>query len=244
MSTLATSFHDHSVDISIQLLDTVTADYPRHDFAVRFWNGEVWGNAESSRFTLLLKHPGALRRMLLGANELTLGEAFIFDDFDIEGDLEAAFALGDYLVAHELELLEKVRLAGLLLRLPHNGHNGNHLTPHLIGSPHPNSVTARPSPITTISPTISTRCGSIVAWCIRAPISSQARKTSTPHRLTSWTTSAASSDCVRESGCSMLAAVGEASFYMLPGTSASGLGGSPSASRRRSWRESALKRPD
>ncbi len=136
MSTLATSFHDHSVDISIQLLDTVTADYPRHDFAVRFWNGEVWGNAESSRFTLLLKHPGALRRMLLGANELTLGEAFIFDDFDIEGDLEAAFALGDYLVAHELELLEKVRLAGLLLRLPHNGHNGNHLTPHLIGSPH------------------------------------------------------------------------------------------------------------
>ncbi len=136
MSTLATSVHDHSVDISIQLLDTVTADYPRRDFAVRFWNGEVWGNAETPRFTLVLKHPGALREMLFGANELTLGEAFIYDDFDIEGNLEAAFELGDYLVAHELELLEKVRLAGLLLRLPHNGHNGNHLTPHLVGSPH------------------------------------------------------------------------------------------------------------
>ena len=113
MSTLATSVHDHSVDISIQLLDIVTADYPGRDFAVRFWNGEVWGNTESPRFTLVLKHPGALRKMLFGANELTLGEAFIYDDFDVEGNLEAAFELGDYLVAHELELLEKVRLAGL-----------------------------------------------------------------------------------------------------------------------------------
>ena len=62
MSTLATSVHDHSVDISAQLLDAITADYPRRDFAVRFWNGEVWGNAENPRFTLVLKHPGALRR--------------------------------------------------------------------------------------------------------------------------------------------------------------------------------------
>jgi cyclopropane-fatty-acyl-phospholipid synthase len=136
MSTLATSVHDHSVDISIQLLDIVTADYPGRDFAVRFWSGDVWGNTESPRFTLVLKHPGALRKMLFGANELTLGEAFIYDDFDVEGNLEAAFELGDYLVAHELELLEKVRLAGLLLRLPHNGRHGEHLTPHLVGSPH------------------------------------------------------------------------------------------------------------
>jgi cyclopropane-fatty-acyl-phospholipid synthase len=74
--------------------------------------------------------------MLFGANELTLGEAFIYDDFDVEGDLEAAFEFGDHLVEHELELTEKLRLAGLLLRLPHNGHNGNHLAPHLVGSPH------------------------------------------------------------------------------------------------------------
>jgi len=136
MSTLATSVHDHSVDISTQLLDAIAADYPRRDFAVRFWNGEVWGNTESPRCTFLLKHPGALRRMLFGANELTLGEAFIYDDFDVEGDMEAAFEFGDHLVAHELELTEKLRLAGLLLRLPHNGHNGNHLAPHLVGSPH------------------------------------------------------------------------------------------------------------
>jgi len=136
MSTLATSVRDNSVDISLQLLDTLAADYPRHDFAVRLWSGEIWGNSLQPRFTLVLKHPGALRKMLLGASEVTLGEAYIFDDIDIEGELEAAFEFGDYLVAHELELTEKLRLAGFLLRLPHNGHRGLHLVPQLHGRLH------------------------------------------------------------------------------------------------------------
>ena len=136
MSTLATSVHDHSVDISAQLLDAIAADYPRCDFAVRFWNGETWGNGHKPRFTFLLKHPGALRRMLFGANELTLGESFIYDDFDVEGDLEAAFDFAEYLLAHELELTEKLRLAGLLLRLPHGAPHGDPLALHLVGSPH------------------------------------------------------------------------------------------------------------
>lgn len=136
MSTLAASVHDHSVEISTQLLDAITADYPRRDFAVRFWNGEVWGNTERPRFTFVLKHRGALRRMLFGANELTLGESFIYDDFDVEGNLEAGFEFADYLVAHELELTEKLRLAGLLLRLPHNGHHGEDIGLRLVGGQH------------------------------------------------------------------------------------------------------------
>ena len=39
--------------------------------------------------------------MFLSASELTLGEAYIYDDFDIEGDIEAAFDLADYLLAQE-----------------------------------------------------------------------------------------------------------------------------------------------
>ena len=136
MSTLAASVHDHSVDISTQLLDAVTADYRRCEFAVRFWNGDVWGSTKHPSFTLVLKHPGALRQMLSGANELNLGEAYIYDDFDVEGSLEAAFEFGDYLVAHQLGLSKKLRLASLFLRLPHDGHYGDHLAPHLVGSPH------------------------------------------------------------------------------------------------------------
>jgi cyclopropane-fatty-acyl-phospholipid synthase len=39
--------------------------------------------------------------MFHAPSELTLGEAYIYDDFDIEGDMEAAFDLADYLLGHE-----------------------------------------------------------------------------------------------------------------------------------------------
>ena len=137
MSTLARTTRDHAVERSVEVLESLTADYPRHDFAVRFWNGDTWGNSASPRFTMVLKHPGSLRRMLLGANQLTLGEGYIYDDFDVVGNLEAAFELGDYLMAHELELTEKLRLAGLLLRLPHGDHRHERpAAPHLRGSLH------------------------------------------------------------------------------------------------------------
>lgn len=136
MSTLTTSIRDRSVDTSIQLLDTLTADYPHRNFAVRFWTGESWGNTIDPRFTFVLKHPGSLRQMLRGANEVTLGDAYIYDDFDVEGDLEAAFEFADWLIANDLELGEKLRLAGLLLKLPHNGHHGERHAPHIHGSVH------------------------------------------------------------------------------------------------------------
>jgi cyclopropane-fatty-acyl-phospholipid synthase len=136
MSTVVNQVRDHAAEISLELLDSITADYPRRDFAVRLWNGELWGDAASPRFTFVLKHSGALRCMLLGANQLTLGEAYIYDDFDVEGNLEAALEFGDYLVAHELELMEKLRLAGLLLRLPNGDHHHGHVEPHLHGSAH------------------------------------------------------------------------------------------------------------
>ena len=137
MSTVARTIGDRSIDLAIDLLDILIADYPRHDFAVRLWNGESWGNSRNPRFIFVLKHAGALRRMLVGANELTLGEAFIYDDFDVEGDLEAAFGFADYLVRHELELTEKLHVAGILLRLP-NGHrhDATVLQPHLHGKAH------------------------------------------------------------------------------------------------------------
>lgn len=136
MSTVASSVRDHSVEVSLRLLDILTADYPLHDFAVRLWSGEIWGNTLNPQFTLILKHAGALRRMLLGASELTLGESYIFDDFDVAGDLESAFSFGDYLVQHELELTEKLRLAGLLFRLPHPHDHADGQHPRLRGKLH------------------------------------------------------------------------------------------------------------
>lgn len=136
MSSLA-RLNDRTVDLSLQVLETIVADYPRLDFAVRLWDGFTWGNTVAPRFTMVLQHPGALRRMILGSSELSLGESYIYNDFDVEGDLEAAFQFGDYLVKHELELSEKLRLAGALLQLPGGpAHSGPALVPHLHGKLH------------------------------------------------------------------------------------------------------------
>lgn len=138
MSNLARAVHDTSVEITFEVLDAVLADCPRRDFAIRLWSGGVWGCSENPRFSLVLKYPGSLRRMLLGANQLTLGEAYIYEDFDIEGDIHAAFDFGEYLMMHELELMEKLHLAGLLFRLPHHDNHleSHHLGPHLHGRRH------------------------------------------------------------------------------------------------------------
>ncbi len=136
MSTLAPSLKDRSLDISRQLLEALTVDYPGHDLAVRFWDGSTWGNTEHPRFTFVLKHPGALREMLSDPNQLTLGEAYIHDDFDVEGDLEAAFAFVEDLVATEIAVSRKLQLAALLLKLPGRQRSRLAAGPQLVGALH------------------------------------------------------------------------------------------------------------
>ncbi len=78
-----------------RILRALLGPAPR-GLAVRLWDGTVWPpSPQEPRVTLVLTHPGALRAMLRGPLDLALGEAFVGGDFEIEGDLEAAFALVD-----------------------------------------------------------------------------------------------------------------------------------------------------
>jgi cyclopropane-fatty-acyl-phospholipid synthase len=67
---------------------------------------------------LALKHRGALGRMFLPGTEVGLTEAYLHDDFDIEGDIAVAFEIGDFLLAHLGDWRNKLKLAGLLAALP------------------------------------------------------------------------------------------------------------------------------
>src|SRR5215472_6017383 len=108
-----------AIQISTGFLESLLAGYPQRDFQVRFWDDSIWGSNPEPRFTLVLKHPGALREMFLAPSELTLAEAYICDDFDIEGDIQAAFHLADYLLDQGTRTLpHNLRLASLLHRLP------------------------------------------------------------------------------------------------------------------------------
>lgn len=59
-------------------------------FAVRLWDGTVLPTQGPPCFTLVIRSPGAVRRMFRPPLELALGEAFIRGDCDVEGDLFAA----------------------------------------------------------------------------------------------------------------------------------------------------------
>ncbi|MGA7294655.1 MAG: hypothetical protein WBW85_19130 [Terriglobales bacterium] len=79
MAALANSpFEEKASLTSAEFLEALLADCPKRDFQVRFWDNTSWGVGGQPRFTLVLKHPGALRAMFSRPSELTLGEAYIY----------------------------------------------------------------------------------------------------------------------------------------------------------------------
>jgi cyclopropane-fatty-acyl-phospholipid synthase len=117
MGAAKLAFREGRTQAEIELVEHLVARYPRRDFQIEFWDGSIWGG-DQPRFTLILRHPGALRRILLAASELALGQAYISDDFDIAGDVEAAIGFGEYLLNQARTLPERLKLAVLLRKLP------------------------------------------------------------------------------------------------------------------------------
>ncbi|MHB9045517.1 MAG: class I SAM-dependent methyltransferase [Pirellulales bacterium] len=139
MSVHAVDRADRAAEASLDFLRDILSGYRPRDFAVRLWNGELF-EAESDgpiRFTLVLKHPGAVRRMFWPPNELTLAEAFLRGDFDLEGDVEAAGPLGDYLLNLPKNWVERLRLGGRLWSFPSRPHASHESrAARLNGTPH------------------------------------------------------------------------------------------------------------
>jgi len=127
MQTSATRTSDQAVQTTLSVLkDLLRQDLPgssqQRNFAVRLWDGTTWQpepeSAEPKRFTLVLQHPGALRKMFLPPSELNLGEAYIYNDFDIEGDVTAVFPLADQFINRHRGKVAQVRYGKRLLSLP------------------------------------------------------------------------------------------------------------------------------
>ncbi|MGD2178611.1 MAG: cyclopropane-fatty-acyl-phospholipid synthase family protein [Anaerolineae bacterium] len=111
---------DRAKQRTLEILNHIFAEYPERHFTVRLWDGTAWPEemVESPAFTLVLNHPGALRQMLLPPSELNLGESYIYGDYDVEGDLIAAFPLAGYFEKLDMEPGDKLGLAWKLRSLP------------------------------------------------------------------------------------------------------------------------------
>jgi cyclopropane-fatty-acyl-phospholipid synthase len=99
------------------VLEGVFGPPEERQFRIQLPDGSSDGPDEAA-FTLVIKRPGALRRMFLPPSELAVGEAYLRDDFDVDGDMEATTHL-DALVKQRLVSPAKVaRLVPLLRSLP------------------------------------------------------------------------------------------------------------------------------
>lgn len=121
MAISEASAPDRAAQTSLAFLQALFGDRKERDFAVRLWDGSSWepSAGQPARFTLTLKHPGALRSMFWPPDDLAMGEAYIYDDFDIDGSMEAVFPLVDDLLAdQQLGLTGKLHQAKRLFTLP------------------------------------------------------------------------------------------------------------------------------
>ncbi|HMO59339.1 MAG TPA: cyclopropane-fatty-acyl-phospholipid synthase family protein [Roseiflexaceae bacterium] len=92
---------------------------PPRSFAVRLWDGTTIASPHPA-FTLILNHPGALRRMFTPPIELSLGEAFIYGDCAIDGDLYTAIAQFDQLLHQPTTPTNLAGMLRHLMALPHS----------------------------------------------------------------------------------------------------------------------------
>lgn len=101
-----------------EFLDRMFASEPLKNVSIRLWDGTMWPEATPRAATVVLKHPGALRRMLAPGTAKGLGEAYVRDDFDVEGDVEQAVELAIALEKRPAGWIKTLMNYSHLRRLP------------------------------------------------------------------------------------------------------------------------------
>jgi cyclopropane-fatty-acyl-phospholipid synthase len=118
MAGVRSGSSDRALEPTLQLLQRFFSGKSAENVAIRLWDGTRWPDDRPRPATIVLNHAGALRRMLLPGTEVGMAEAYLDDDFDVEGDLEAIYDLAEGLAREMQGVPAKLRVAKDLLRLP------------------------------------------------------------------------------------------------------------------------------
>ncbi len=110
---------------SLHFLQELLRDYHPRDFTIQLWDGTRWEAEPGApeHFVWCIRDPGVLRALGWSANQVTLAEAYVYGDFDIEGQIGAVYPLADFLLNKAWSNSERLRLAKLLLGLPAARHS-------------------------------------------------------------------------------------------------------------------------
>ncbi len=132
---------EKSASRAMTLVHELLREYHPRNFAVELWDGSHWDPdpGQFCRFTWHINHPSTLRALLRSDRQVALGEAYIYNDFDISGDILAIFQVAQYLADKHFSAAEKLRLGSLVLGLPSRTHEGNGGGARLPGRPHSKS---------------------------------------------------------------------------------------------------------
>ena len=120
--TAATTATDPRVESCMRFLKDLLNRVRPRDFTIRCWDGATWepDAGQVARFTWVITHPGSVRNMFWPPKPNSIGEAFVFGEFEIEGDFAAFCEVLARLdtVYDTLTLLQKLRLGWQLWWLP------------------------------------------------------------------------------------------------------------------------------
>ncbi len=115
--------NQHTIEQTSALVERIFPA-PRN-FSINLWGkGEIPADTPA-QFRLVLNHPGALRRMFTPPIELSAGEAYIYGDFDIEGDLYSLYKMQDLLLGQNFTPAQAASLVRDVQRLPSSGPQRN-----------------------------------------------------------------------------------------------------------------------
>jgi cyclopropane-fatty-acyl-phospholipid synthase len=119
LTSSAALYDDRAASRCRDVLTALFGEPAQRTFDVRFWDGTVDRGANPNPpYTLVLNRPAALRRMLLPPTELSIVEAFIAGDVDIDGSMEAASQLGEQIGGRLRSPLAIAKLVQMVLGLP------------------------------------------------------------------------------------------------------------------------------
>lgn len=91
---------------SARVLEDLFRGYEGPNFAVRLWDRSGWrfSDRETPACTIVFKNPKSFRSLVVNPSEITLGEAFIQNGLDVEGDLFSVFDVVEHVLNRPPEL--------------------------------------------------------------------------------------------------------------------------------------------